>query len=142
MLAKNNKAFYNYTIYDTYEAGVVLKGTEVKSLMKAHTSLKEAYVLIKNYQAYLFNAHIPWYDHGNIFNVDPTRTRKLLLHKKEIIKLNLLVKQEKYVLVPLNFYLKKNKIKLSFATAKPKKLYDKREDLKLKDLKRKHAKIF
>ncbi|UUD38134.1 SsrA-binding protein SmpB [Mycoplasmoides fastidiosum] len=140
VLVQNKKANFNYTLHQTYEAGIVLTGTEVKSLVQSQASLDQAYVLIKSGEVWVFGLHISPYDHGNIFNVDPIRTRKLLLHRKEILKLNLLMKQEKYVLVPVKIYLKTNKIKLSFATAKPKKLYDKREDLKLKTLKREQQK--
>lgn len=137
LLVQNRKASYNYFLTTIYEAGIILKGTEVKSLSKSNASLDAAYVLIKRGEIFILGLHIAPYDHGNIFNVDPLRTRKLLLHKKEILKLHLKIKQEKAVLVPTKIYFKKNKIKVSFAFAKPKKLYDKREDIKLRDLKRK-----
>lgn len=132
----NKKATFNYTVLDTYEAGIELKGVEVKSISKHDVSINEAYVVVKKNEAFILNMHVSPYDHGNIYNVDPIRTRKLLLHKKEIIKLEFLRKKDAITIVPLKMYWKKNKIKLLIGLCKGKKLYDKRNAIKERDLKR------
>jgi SsrA-binding protein len=136
VLSNNKKAFFDYEIIEGLEAGIVLLGTEVKSAKEGKINLKDAFVKIMNGEAYLLNCHISPYSHGNITNYDPTRTRKLLLHKKELNKLIGKSKEKGLTLVPLKMYLKGNKIKVEIALAKGKKIYDKRESIKKKDLSR------
>lgn len=137
VLANNKKASYEYFLEERIEAGLVLTGTEIKSLRNNGASLKESYVTInsKN-EVEIVNMTIAPYERGNIFNVDPTRPRKLLLHKKEILKLNQQIKEKGYTLVPVSLYIIKGKAKLEIALAKGKKLYDKRESIKKKDIER------
>lgn len=132
----NRKAKYDYEIIDTIEAGIVLTGTEIKSIKNGSANLKDSYAIIKNGEIFLLNMHISHYEQGNIFNHDETRTRKLLLHKKEILKLNDKVKMLGYTLVPIKLYFKKNKAKILVGIAKGKKNYDKREAIKKKDIQR------
>lgn len=132
----NRKAKYDYQIFDTYEAGIVLTGTEIKSIRQGNCNIKDSYVIVKNNEAYVINMHISPYEEGNIFNHEETRTRKLLLHKKEILKLNDKLKISGYTIVPLKIYFNKNKAKMLIGLAKGKKNYDKRESLKEKDMKR------
>ena len=132
----NRKAKYDYEILDTIEAGIVLTGTEIKSIKNGMANLKDSYAIIKNGEIFLLNMHISHYEQGNIFNHDETRTRKLLLHKKEILKLNDKVKMLGYTLVPIKLYFKKNKAKILVGIAKGKKNYDKREAIKKKDIQR------
>lgn len=132
----NRKARYDYEILDTIEAGIVLTGTEIKSVKNGSANIKDSYAIIKNNEIFLLNMHISHYEQGNIFNHDETRTRKLLLHKKEILKLNEKVQLLGYTLVPLKLYLKKNKAKILIGIAKGKKNYDKREAIKKKDIMR------
>lgn len=132
----NRKAKFDYEILDTIEAGIVLKGTEIKSIKNGSANLKDSYAIIKNDEIYLLNMHISHYEQGNIFNHEETRTRKLLLHKKEILKLNDKVRLLGYTLVPLKLYFKKNKVKILIGIAKGKKNFDKREALKKKDMQR------
>lgn len=132
----NRKAKFDYQIFDTYEAGIVLTGTEIKSIRQGNCNLKDSYVVIRNSEAYIINMHISHYEEGNIFNHEETRTRKLLLHKKEILKLNDKIRIEGYTLVPLKLYFVKNKAKLQIALSKGKKNYDKRQALKEKDINR------
>ena len=127
VLAANRAAFHNYHISDKYEAGVALTGTEVKSAMDGRVQLKEAYVGVREGEAWLFNAHISPYSHGNRLNHEPTRTRKLLLHKREIEKLDELSVKQGMTLVPTQVYLKNGRIKVEVGVARGKKLYDKRE---------------
>lgn len=136
IIAQNKKAFFKYNILESFEAGIELKGTEVKSIHQGNVSINEAYVIFKKNEAYILNMHVAPYEHGNIFNVDPYRTRKLLLHKNEIIKLIFLLKKESCTIVPLKIYWKKSKIKLEIALVKGKKNFDKREDIKKRDLER------
>jgi SsrA-binding protein len=136
VLSTNKKAFFDYEIIDSLEVGIVLLGTEVKSAKEGKINLKDAFVKIMNGEAYLLNCHISPYSHGNITNHDPTRTRKLLLHKKELNKLIGKSKEKGLTLIPLKMYLKRNKIKVEIALAKGKKIYDKRESIKKKDLSR------
>lgn len=132
----NRKAKYDYQIFDTYEAGIVLTGTEIKSIRQGKCNLKDSYIIIKKEEAYIINMHISPYEEGNIFNHEETRTRKLLLHKKEIIKLNDKIKISGYTIIPIKLYFKKNKIKVEIALAKGKKIYDKRETIKERDINR------
>ncbi|WFD11278.1 SsrA-binding protein SmpB [Tepidibacter hydrothermalis] len=135
-LASNRKARHNYFIEEVYEAGIELKGTEVKSIRAGKLNLAEGYASIDNTEVFLKQVHISPYEQGNIFNVDPLRPRKLLLHKQEIRKLIGLINQQGYSLVPLSVYLKRGKVKVSIGLAKGKKLYDKRHDLAKKDAQR------
>ena len=132
----NKKAYFNYFIDSELEAGIVLKGTEIKSVRKGSVNLTDSYVRIKNNEAYIINMFIDKYDEGNIFNHDPTRERKLLLHKKEIKRLLELTSRDGYTLVPVKLYIKNDKAKISIGIAKGKKLYDKRETIKKRDLER------
>ena len=132
----NKKAYFNYFIDSEIEAGIVLKGTEIKSVRKGSVNLTDSYVRIKNNEAYIINMFIDKYDEGNIFNHEPTRERKLLLHKKEIKRLLELTSRDGYTLVPVKLYIKNDKAKISIGIAKGKKLYDKRETIKKRDLER------
>lgn len=133
---ENRKARHDFFIEETYEAGIALKGTEVKSLRAGKANLKDAYAQVENGEMYLFNMHISPYEQGNRFNVDPVRTRKLLLHKSEINRLYGKVKQQGLTLVPLKVYFTKGKVKVEIALAKGKKLYDKRDAMAEKDARR------
>ena len=133
LIAKNPTAYHNYTIEDTLEAGIVLSGTEIKSIRNGKVNLKDTYAIIKNGEVFVLGMHISPYEHGNIFNKDPIRDRKLLLNKREINKLFGLTKQKGYSLVPISLYFKGSIVKLELGIGKGKKLYDKREDLKKKD---------
>ncbi len=135
-VASNKKAYHEYFIEDKYEAGIVLVGTEVKSIRQGKVNLKDSYVNIKDGEAYVYNLHISPYDKGNIYNVDPLRVRKLLLNKREIRKLLGLVTLKGYSLIPLSLYLKNGLVKMEMAVAKGKKNYDKREDIAKKDAER------
>ena len=132
----NRKAKYNYQIFETVEAGIVLTGTEIKSLRLGKANIKDSYARIKNNEVFLINMHISSYENGNIFNHDETRERKLLLHKKEILKFRDKIKLESYTLVPLKVYLKNGRAKVLIGLAKGKKNYDKREDIKKRDIER------
>ena len=132
----NRKAKYNYQIFETVEAGIVLTGTEIKSLRVGKANTKDSYARIKNNEVFLINMHISSYENGNIFNHDETRERKLLLHKKEILKFRDKIKLEGYTLVPLKVYLKNGRAKVLIGLAKGKKNYDKREDIKKRDIER------
>lgn len=137
IIAKNPTAKHNYTITSTLEAGIVLTGTEIKSIRNGKANLKDTYVNIKNGEAFIYGMHISPYTFGNIFNKDPLRNRKLLLHKKEIIKLSSQVKEKGISLVPICLYFNGNKVKLEIGIGKGKKLYDKRQDIAQKDALRK-----
>lgn len=132
----NRKAKYNYQIFETVEAGIVLTGTEIKSLRLGKANIKDSYVRVKNNEMYIINMHISSYDNGNIFNHDETRERKLLLHKKEIFKFRDKIKLESYTIIPLKVYLVKGRAKVLIGLAKGKKNYDKREDIKKRDIER------
>ena len=132
----NRVANHNYFITDTYECGIVLTGTEIKSIRNGKCNIKDSYAIIKNNEVYLLNTHISTYDKGNIFNHEETRTRKLLLHKKEILKLNNKVNLEGYTLIPIKIYFVKGKAKILLGVCKGKKTYDKKEALKVRDLDR------
>jgi SsrA-binding protein len=141
LVCNNKKAFHEYFIEEKFEAGMVLKGTEVKSLRMGKANLNDSFAMIKNGEAFLHNFHISPYDFGNRENHDPDRMRKLLLHKKEIVKLFGKVREQGYSLVPLRIYFKEGLVKVEMGLAKGKKLYDKREDLKKKDDTREMAKV-
>ena len=132
----NRKANHDYFIKSTIEAGIELKGTEIKSIRKGSANIADAYARIKNDEVLLTNMYIAKYEEGNRFNHDERRERKLLLHKKEIIKLRQEIETKRYTLIPLRLYFKKNKAKIELALAQGKKLYDKRETIKQRDLDR------
>lgn len=136
MEIKNKKAYFDYFIEDEYEAGIVLHGTEIKSIRKGSANLNDCYIRIKNDEAYIINMYIAKYEQGNIHNHDETRERKLLLNKREILKLKTGVMQEGYNIVPLKLYIKNGRAKLLIGLAKGKKQYDKREVIKKRDLER------
>ena len=133
LIAKNSTAYHNYIIEETLESGIVLSGTEIKSIRNGKVNLKDTYAQIKNGEVFILGMHISPYEHGNIFNKDPLRDRKLLLNKKEINKLIGLVKQKGYSLIPIRLYFKGSFVKLELGIGKGKKLYDKRQDLAKKD---------
>ncbi|MFR8233088.1 MAG: SsrA-binding protein SmpB [Clostridia bacterium] len=139
LIAKNPTAYHNYNIENKLEAGIVLYGTEIKSIRNGKANLKDSYANIKNGEVFVYGLHISPYEHGNIFNKDPLRARKLLLNKKEINKLVGLINQKGYSLIPLNMYFKGNLVKLELGIGKGKKLYDKRQDLAKKDAQRQIA---
>ena len=133
----NREARFNYFIQEEFECGIVLTGTEIKAIREGKVNLKDSYAKIRNNEVYLLNTHISEYKEGNIFNHDPRRTRKLLLHKREILKINELVTQKRYKIIPLKLYFVRNKVKVSLGICQGKKNYDKRESIKEKDLQRK-----
>ena len=141
MEIQNRKARYEYFIEETFEAGIALKGTEIKSLRKSSCDLSDSFAIIKKGEVYLLNAFIAKYDEGNIFNHDTRRTRKLLLHKSEINKLLNKVSRSGYSLIPLDIHFKNGKAKVALGVCKGKKLYDKRETIKERDLKRENARL-
>ena len=136
LIAKNPTAHHNYTIEDKIETGIVLSGTEIKSIRSGKVNLKDSYAMIKNGEVFVLGMHISPYEHGNIFNKNPLRDRKLLLNKREINKLIGLTKQKGYSLVPISLYFKGNLVKVELGIGKGKKLYDKREDIAKKDAER------
>lgn len=142
VIAQNKKAFHDYFIEETYEVGLVLQGTEIKSIRAGRVNLKDAFARIHNGEVWVHNMHISTYEQGNRFNHDPLRTRKLLLHKKEIDKLAGYAKETGYALVPVRIYLKNGFAKMALGLAKGKKQYDKRNDLKEKEAKREIARVF
>jgi len=133
---KNKKAHYDYFIEEEIECGIVLKGTEIKSIRNGQANIKDCYAIIKNNEVFLLNMFISKYENGSIFNHDERRTRKLLLNKKEILKLRDKIEISGYTLVPIKLYFKGNKAKILLGVAKGKKNYDKRESIKEKDIKR------
>lgn len=133
LIAKNPTAYHNYMIEDKIETGIVLSGTEIKSIRSGKINLKDSYAYLKHGEVFICGMHISPYEHGNIFNKDPLRDRKLLLHKKEINKLTGLIKQRGYCLVPISLYFKGCLVKVDLGIGKGKKLYDKRQDLAKKD---------
>ena len=133
LISKNPTAYHNYNIDNKLETGIVLSGTEIKSIRNNNVSMKDCYAYIKNRELYICGMHISPYDHGNIFNKDPIRDRKLLLHKSEIDKLIGLTKQKGYSLIPISIYFKGSYVKVELGIGKGKKLYDKRQDLAKKD---------
>jgi SsrA-binding protein len=136
VLATNRQAFHEYFIEERFEAGIVLQGTEVKSLRQGRANLKDSYGLIRKGEVWLLNCHISPYSHGNLNNHDPLRERKLLLHHDEIIRLDRRRRLSGLTLIPLRLYLKRGRVKVELATARGKKLYDKRESIKRRDLDR------
>lgn len=142
MVAQNKKAYHDYAIEETYEAGIVLQGTEIKSIRAGKVNLKDSYARIQNNEIYLFGMHVSPYEQGNRYNHDPLRTRKLLLHRKEISKLIGESKEVGYSIVPLKMYLKNGYAKVLIGLARGKKKYDKREDLKKKEAKREVERAF
>lgn len=142
MIANNKKAYHDYFILEKYEAGIELTGTEVKSIRMGHCSIKEAYVEIKQGQISIVGMHISPYEKGNIFNRDPLRTRKLLMHKSEIRKLGEKIREKGFTLMPLSVYLKGSLVKVEIGLAKGKKLYDKRADIQKKDMLREAERDF
>ncbi len=137
----NREARFNYFVLEEIECGIVLTGTEIKSIRDGKVNLKDSYANIKGNEVYLINTHISEYKEGNLFNHNPRRTRKLLLHKNEILKLKSKLEQEGLTLVPLKLYFKKNKAKILLGVCKGKKNYDKREVLKERDLKKEASKL-
>jgi SsrA-binding protein len=142
VIAKNRKAHHDYFIEETYEAGIVLTGTEVKSIRLGKVNLKDSYADVKQGEVYLHNMHISPYEKGNIFNSDPTRDRKLLLNRREINKLIGYIQQRGYSLIPLQIYLARGLVKVQLAVAKGKKLYDKRTDVAKRDAQRSMERAF
>ncbi|MEK6690752.1 MAG: SsrA-binding protein SmpB [Nitrospirota bacterium] len=140
VLCSNKKAYHDYHIEESLEAGIELKGTEIKSLREGKANLKDSYAIIKDGEPFLIGCHISPYSHGNIYNHEPLRTRKLLLHKEEIRKLTGKVTQRGFTLIPLKIYLSKGRAKVEIAMARGKKLFDKREAIKEKDLRRESEK--
>jgi SsrA-binding protein len=132
----NRKASHDYFIKDTYEAGIELKGTEIKSIRKGNANINDSYARVRNNEIFVTNMYIAKYEEGNIFNHDERRERKLLLHKNEILKISHNIETNRYTLIPLKLYFKKNKIKVELGICQGKKLYDKRESIKERDLKR------
>ena len=142
LIANNKKARHDYFVEDSFEAGIVLHGTEVKSLRQGHCSIKESFVDIDNGEVFIHQMHISPYEKGNIFNRDPLRVRKLLLHKSEINKLAGQIKMKGYTLMPLKVYFKGSLVKVEIGLARGKKLYDKRQDIAKKDAKREAERDF
>ena len=139
LVAKNPTAYHNYIIEQKLETGIVLTGTEIKSIRNNKVNLKDCYAYLKNEEVFISGMHISPYEYGNIFNKDPLRDRKLLLHKSEILKLIGLVKQKGYTLIPICIYFKDSNIKVELGIGKGKKLYDKRQDIQKKDAERQIA---
>ena len=142
LIANNKKAYHDYFIEETYEAGIALHGTEVKSLRMGKCSIKESFVRIENEEVYIYGMHISPYEKGNIFNRDPLRVKKLLLHKSEIRKMKGKIAEKGYTLVPLKVYFNRSLVKVEIGLAKGKKLYDKRQDIAKKDQKREAERDF
>ena len=142
LIANNKKAYHDYFILDTYEAGIALHGTEVKSLRMGKCSVKESFIRIENGEVFIYGMHVSPYEKGNIFNKDPLRVKKLLLHKAEINKMLGKVKEKGISVVPLKVYLKGSLVKVEIGLAKGKKLYDKRDDIAKKDQKREAERDF
>ena len=136
VVAKNSKAYHDYFIEDKYEAGIELAGTEVKSIRLGHVNLKDSFCVVKDGEMSVIGMHISPYEKGNIFNKDPMRQRRLLMHKREILRLFAKIKQDGYTLVPLSLYFKGPRVKLELGLAKGKKLYDKRDSAAARDAKR------
>ena len=142
MIANNKKAYHDYFILDTYEAGIALAGTEVKSLRMGKCSIKESFIRIEDGEVFIYGMHISPYEKGNIFNKDPLRPKKLLLHKVQIYKLAGAVKEKGYTIMPLNVHLSNGRVKVEIGLCKGKKLYDKRRDIAKKDQEREASKEF
>ena len=142
LIANNKKAFHDYFIEDTYETGIALAGTEVKSLRMGKCSIKESFIRVERGEVFIYGMHISPYEKGNIFNKDPLRVRKLLLHDYEIRKLQNQIKEKGYTLVPLQVYFKNSLVKVEIGLARGKKLYDKRQDIAKKDQRREAQRDF
>ncbi|MBR4719812.1 MAG: SsrA-binding protein SmpB [Lachnospiraceae bacterium] len=142
LIANNKKAYHDYFIENKYEAGIELYGTEIKSLRQGKCSIKESYIQIQNNEVFIIGMHISPYEKGNIFNKDPLRTRKLLMHRYEIRKLTGRITEQGYTIVPLQVYLKGSLVKVEIGIAKGKKLYDKRQAIAKKDMKREAERDF
>ena len=142
LIANNKKAYHDYFIEDTYEAGIALHGTEVKSMLMGKCSIKESFVRIENGEVIIYGMHVSPYEKGNIFNKDPLRVRKLLLHTYEIRKIEGKIREKGYTLVPLKVYFKGSLVKVEMGVAKGKKLYDKRQDIAKKDQRRETEREF
>lgn len=142
LITNNKKAHHDYFLEEKFECGVVLVGTEVKSLRQGNCSIKESFIHIENGEVIIYGMHISPYEKGNIFNKDPLRPKKLLMHKKEIMKLVGKIKEKGYTLVPVQVYFKGSRVKVEIALARGKKLYDKRNDIAKKDIKREAEREF
>ncbi len=142
LIANNKKAYHDFFLEETYEAGISLVGTEVKSLRMGKCSIKEAFLRIEKGELFVYQMHISPYEKGNIFNRDPLRPRKLLMHRSEILKLEQKIKEKGYALIPVEVYFKGSRVKVKVALAKGKKLYDKRNDIAAKDQKREAQREF
>ena len=142
LVANNKKAYHDYFIEEKFECGIVLHGTEVKSLRMGRCSIKEAYIRIENGEVYAYGMNISPYEMGNIFNKDPLRPKKLLMHRFEIRKLDQAVSRDGFTIVPLQVYFKDGRAKIEIGLAKGKKLYDKRQDIAKKDQRREHERDF
>ncbi len=142
LIANNKKAYHDFFIDETYEAGIALHGTEVKSMRMGKCSIKESFIRIENGEVFVYGMHVSPYEKGNIFNKDPLRVKKLLMHKYEINKLMGKIKEKGYTLVPLQVYFKEGKVKVEIGLARGKKLYDKRADIAKKDQRREAEKEF
>lgn len=142
LIANNKKAYHDYFIDETYEAGVALHGTEVKSMRMGKCSIKESFIRIENGEVFVYGMHVSPYEKGNIFNKDPLRVKKLLMHRYEINKLQGKVAEKGYTLVPLQVYFKEGRVKVEIGLARGKKLYDKRQDIAKKDQRREAEKEF
>lgn len=142
LIANNKKAYHDYFIDESYEAGIALHGTEVKSMRMGKCSIKESFIRIEKGEVFVYGMHVSPYEKGNIFNKDPLRVKKLLMHKYEINKLEGKIKEKGYTLVPLQVYFKEGKVKVEIGLARGKKLYDKRQDIAKKDQRREAEKEF
>lgn len=142
LIANNKKAYHDYFILESYEAGIVLAGTEVKSLRMGKCSIKESFIRIEDGEMFIYGMHISPYEKGNIFNKDPLRVRKLLLHKYEVNKIEAKIKEKGFTLVPLKVYFKDSLVKVEIGLARGKKLYDKRDDIAKKDMRREAERDF
>ena len=142
LIANNKKAYHDFFIDETFEAGIVLHGTEVKSMRLGKCSIKEAFIRIENGEMFVYGMHVSPYEQGNLFNKDPLRVKKLLMHKSEILKLLGKTKEKGYTLVPLQVYFKEGKVKVEIGLARGKKLYDKRESIAKKDARRETEREF
>lgn len=142
LIANNKKAWHDYFIEEKYEAGIELVGTEVKSVRQGHCSIKEAFIRIENGEVFVYGMHVSPYEKGNLFNKDPLRVKKLLMHKYEINKLSSKIAEKGYTLVPLQVYFKEGRVKVEVGLARGKKLYDKRADIAKKDQRRETEREF
>lgn len=142
LVANNKKAYHDYFIDETYETGIALHGTEVKSIRMGKCSIKESFVRIENGEVFVYGMHVSPYEKGNLFNKDPLRVKKLLMHRQEINKLEGRIKEKGYTLVPLQVYFKEGKVKLEIGLARGKKIYDKREAIAKKDARRETEREF